>query len=392
MVAVEPIFEKALCKQPLDDEEVASLLAIPPGKLLQDLFATARVLRERVFGAQIFLYGFIYFSTYCQKHCRFCLYRQGNSTAPRYRKDTRAVLDVAQELADDEVHLLDLTMGEDPYYLQEDGERLLELIERVRETVPLSLMVSPGVLERATLIEMAHLGVDWYACYQETFNERLFARLRIGQDFVSRMVAKVQARQAGLLIEEGLLVGVGESHAESALAVKAMETLEASQMRAMTFRPQCGTPMANWQMPDPLDELRTIATFRICFPDRLIPASLDVDGVQGLRARLDAGANVVTSLIPPQHSLAGVSRARLDIDNGQRTVSAVTPEIERLGLRIAPVSAYQHWLEKEKRLRVNYQDLSEHEKEDGDTRGQAPGGKQMSSVFMEGWSSGSRGL
>ena len=76
-----------------------------------------------------------------------------------------------------------------------------------------------------------------------------------------------------------------------------METLHASQVRAMTFRPQCGTPMANWREPDPLDELRTIATFRICFPDRLIPASLDVDGLQGLRARLDAGANVVTSVI-----------------------------------------------------------------------------------------------
>jgi methylornithine synthase len=159
----------------------------------------------------------------------------------------------------------------------------------------------------------------------------------------------MHARQAGLLIEEGLLLGVGESPANGALAVKAIEALCASQVRAMTFRPQLGTPMANWQPPDPLDELRTITTFRICFPERLIPASLDVDGVQGLQSRLNAGANVVTSMIPPRYGLAGVSRAQLDIEDGLRTVSAVTPVIEQLGLRVAPVSVYQKWLKKEKR-------------------------------------------
>lgn len=374
----EAIFEKALCRESLDDVEVVSLLATPPGKPLSDLFAIARMLREHVFGEQVFIYGFVYFSTYCQNHCSFCLYRQENNAAPRYRKSTEAILDIAQELADDEVHLLDLTMGEDPYYLQGDGERLLELVGRIREVVPLPLMVSPSVLKPATLIEMAHLGIDWYACYQETFNEGIFARLRPGQDFDRRLAAKVQARQAGLLTEEGLLLGVGESPADSALAVKSMETLQASQVRAMTFRPQCGTPMGNWQAPDPLDELRAIATFRICFPDRLIPASLDVDGLQGLRARLDAGANVVTSVIPSQHGLAGVSRARLDIEDGQRTVSAVTSEIERLGLKIAPTSVYQHWLEKEKRSRVSHQSLPEHERGDGDTKEQEHGMKQVS--------------
>lgn len=376
MVSLETVLGKGLGEQPLEEPEVASLLATPPGKPLSDLFAAARSVRERVFGEQVFVYGFVYFSTYCQNHCSFCLFQQGNNAAPRYRKSTEAILDVAQELAADEVHLLDLTMGEDPYYLQGDGEKLLETVDRVRDAVTLSLMVSPGVLKPVTLREMARLGVDWYACYQETFNESLFTRLRIGQDFDRRMAAKIQARQAGLLIEEGLLLGIGESYADSALAVKAMKTLQASQVRAMTFRPQCGTPMADWPPPDPLDELRAIATLRICFPDRLIPASLDVDGLQGLRPRLDAGANVVTSVIPSQHGMAGVARARLDIESGLRTVSTVAREIKRLGLRIAPMSAYQEWLEREKRLRVSRETLPYDEREDGDTVGQVSGGKR----------------
>lgn len=350
MKTIEPILEKACCGQSLDEVEVASLLATPPGKQLDSIFATARALRERAFGEEVFLYGFIYLSTYCQNHCCFCLYREGNSASPRYRKSIKVILDVARALADDGVHLVDLTMGEDPYYLKKGGERLLELLYEVRQAVPLSVMVSPGVLEAGTLAEIARLGVDWYACYQETFNQSLFTRLRIEQDFGRRLGAKVHARQAGLLVEEGLLLGVGDSPADGALAVKAMESLCPSQVRAMTFRPQRGTPMADWPAPDSLNELRTIATFRICFPDRLIPASLDVDGVEGLEARLNAGANVVTSMIPPRYGLAGVSRSQLGIEDGLRTVSIVTPVIERLGLRVAPVSGYQHWLEKEKRL------------------------------------------
>jgi len=349
MKTVEPILEKALCGQPLDRVEVASLLATPRGKSLDRLFATARTLRERVFGDEIFLYGFVYLSTYCRNHCNFCLYREGNVSSPRYRKSIKVILDIARALAADGVHLLDLTMGEDPYYLEGGGGRLLEMVSEVREAVPLSVMVSPGVLTPGTLVEIARLGVDWYACYQETFNESLFARLRIEQDFNRRLVAKVHARQAGLLIEEGLLLGLGESPADGALAVKAIEALCASQVRAMTFRPQLGTPMANWKAPDPLDELRAIATFRICFPERLVPASLDVDGVQGLKARLDAGANVVTSVIPPRYGLAGVSRSQLDIEDGLRTVEVVKPVIEEAGLRVAPVSVYEKWLKKEKR-------------------------------------------
>ncbi len=348
MKALESIFERSLCGQLLNQSEVAALLATPPGKPLEDLFAVARAFRERSFGNHVFIYGFIYFSTYCQNYCNFCLYRQCNQSAPRYRKPIEDILDVAKALEDDGVHLLDLTMGEDRFYTRNGGERLLELVARVREAVAVPLMISPGVINAELLRATAEQGLDWYACYQETFNERLFSRLRKGQDFNSRLKAKVQARQAGFLLEEGLLVGVGETPVDIGAAIEAMRDLQASQVRAMTFRPQRGTPMADWQPPDSLDELRLIATLRLCFPDKLIPASLDVDGLDGLRARLNAGANVVTSVIPPRHGLAGVSRARLDIEDSQRTVSSVMSVIKRLGLKIAPILTYQQWIKKEK--------------------------------------------
>ena len=89
------------------------------------------------------------------------------------------------------------------------------------------------------------------------------------------------------------------------------------------------------------DELLTIAAMRLAMPDRLIPASLDVDGIAGLERRLQAGANVVTSIVPPTVGLAGVSQAELDIDEGYRTVHGVLPHLDRLGLRPAGVDEYR---------------------------------------------------
>ena len=93
----------------------------------------------------------------------------------------------------------------------------------------------------------------------------------------------------------------------------------------------------------------TIAVLRLSFPDRLIPASLDVDGLTGLQSRLEAGANVVTSLVPPGFGLAGVAQKSLDIDDARRTAASIIPELEKLGLQPASMKDYAAWLENRRR-------------------------------------------
>ncbi len=84
---------------------------------------------------------------------------------------------------------------------------------------------------------------------------------------------------------------------------------------------------------------------RLVMPDRLIPASLDVDGIAGLESRLAAGANVVTSIVPPAPGLAGVSQSELDIDEGLRTAAEVTSATaRRWGLRVATAGEYAGWV------------------------------------------------
>ncbi|MBM3147004.1 MAG: methylornithine synthase PylB [Actinobacteria bacterium] len=326
--------------------ELEDLLSIDSAAAAEPLFAAARELRRRHFGDIVFLYGFVYFSTYCRNRCTFCLYRTGNEASPRYRKSLPEVVGICRDLAESGVNLLDLTMGEDPLtHDSGDYTPLYEMIAAVRRQTGLPIMISPGVVPAGTLSAMRAAGADFYACYQETHTRELYAKLRVGQDYDERAAARSDARRAGMLVEDGMLTGIGDTVADRARAIDEMRTDGNDQVRIMTFVPQEGTPLADRGMPSCFDELLAIAAMRLAMPDRLSPASLDVEGFAGLRPRLDSGANVVTSIVPPQTGLCGVSNSELDVDEGLRTATAVREALGPLGLRQASDDELRSWMQ-----------------------------------------------
>lgn len=345
--ACDRTLDKALTGTALSNSDILQLLALRDPNEVGKLYAAARRIRERHFGNSIFLYGFLYFSTYCRNHCSFCLYRANNPHGDRYRKDPAEILDDARRLAESGVHLVDLTMGEDPLYHEngmESFQPLVQLVADISRATDLPVMISPGVLSGPALTALRDAGAHWYACYQETHNRDLFRRLRPNQDYGTRFAGKENAHRAGLLIEEGILCQVGESDQDVVQSIRAMQALDADQVRVMNFVPQQGTPMAACMVSGTERELRIIAVMRLLLPDRLIPASLDVEGLDGLARRLDAGANVVTSLVPPGRGYRGVSQSSLDIDSARRTAAATRATLHELGLEPAPLAAYRTWI------------------------------------------------
>ena len=354
---LEEVSDKALREEPLTKGEVLYFLGLEKAEDIDRLFEVARRLRRRYFDGNIFLYGFLYFSTWCRNNCAFCYYRSSNKLCQRYRKTDSQVMGAAAEMTDSGVHLLDLTMGEDPlYYEGEVGfEPLLHLVRKVRRQTSLPMMISAGALPDEVLQELFETGVEWYACYQETHNEKLFRQLRLNQSYSDRLRKKYKAVGLGVLIEEGILAGVGESLDDVAHSMEEMRKMGAHQVRVMNFIPQKGTPMQDFPPPPKMRELKIIAVLRLLFPHRLIPASLDVYGLDGLKEKLEAGANVITSLISPRSEMLGVAQSTLGVAEGYRTVEGVTPILNELGLVRASLSDYVSWIEKE---RKNYIEAS----------------------------------
>lgn len=342
------ILQKALGEESLSRQETACLLATSPGRETEALFSAARQLRKKYFNNDIFLYGFVYNSTHCRNNCQFCYYRKDNTHSPRYSKSRDQILDISCKLAESGVHLIDLTMGESVLLhtdMAGQVQHLCGIISDIKTQTYLPVMISPGVLPEWALKQMADAGADFYACYQETHNLDLFSQLRPGQSFAKRFQAKQNAAQNTLLIEEGILCGVGETLDDVMDSFDAIKQLDVDQTRVMGFVPQTGTPMETLPAADIRRELIILAVLRLLFPDRLIPASLDVEGVNGLEKRLYAGANVVTSIVPAGEGLAGVAQNALDIEDARRTVAQVEKILSSCGkYEIARPDVFKTWI------------------------------------------------
>jgi methylornithine synthase len=319
-------------KSALTHDEITSLLMLQEPKDIDDLFARARKARQEHYGNKVFLYGFVYFSTFCRNNCSFCYYRNTNSIE-RYRKNEKDIVEHSIKLAESGVNLIDLTMGEDLQYRANNFKAIGNIIKTVKDETGLPIMISPGIANEKAILAFAKAGTDFYALYQETFNKNLFEKLRLSQNFDDRLKSKEIARKYKLLVEEGILTGVGESINDIADSIIKMGQGGATQIRVMTFVPQEGIPLHESKNKDPRMEEKIIAVMRIAYPNSLIPASLDIEGIGGLKSRLLAGANIVTSIIPPMSGLQGVAQSIKDVDEGGRTVLEVSEILSELGMK-----------------------------------------------------------
>lgn len=350
---VAEILSKATDGEELSKSDALYLAKIEDVHDLYAMFSVAQELRERFFKNVVFNYGFVYFTTYCRNYCTFCAYRKANEIAIRYRKTLDEIVDYSKRIKESGINLIDLTMSEDPIvYEKSDGWRLVEsIIKAVKDVTGLPIMISPGATSREGIRAFEKAGADWFAVYQETYNRELYRKLRVGQDFDYRVNVKLWAKNEGMLIEDGMLLGVGEDENDRVESIFSMKSLGVHQIREMGFIPQRNTPMENILPPPLLDEMKVTALMRLTNPDRLIPSSFDVDGIKGLQLRLMAGANVVTSLIPPGTGLVGVAQAELGVDCGIRTREGIKPFMEQLNLRLASQKEYIEWIE-DQRLKL----------------------------------------
>ncbi|SLM29595.1 BioB2 [Desulfamplus magnetovallimortis] len=391
---LELILNKIMSGKTPDMIETTFLLSLKKQEEIQLLKRVARTIRKRHFGNKVFMYGFIYFSTHCRNNCTFCHFRKSNKGLVRYRKTPEEVIETACHMADSGVHLIDLTMGEDlKFYSQHENinndlhentykhlhentykhlhestnkhlheamnkhhhewmgnqqpdgmKTVVDMVSSIHAKTGLPVMISLGKIPVELMSDFKNAGAAFYACYQETHNRSLFEKIRKDQDYDERYNSKLYAKKAGLLIEEGLLSGIGDTIDDTVNSLFEMKSMDADQTRSMTFIPQNGTPLERHPYVDPQKELLTISVMRTLFPDRLIPASLDIDGLSGLRQRLNAGANVVTSLVPPGKGLAGVAHSSLDIEDARRTPESILPVLEECSLVPASCDDFNHWI------------------------------------------------
>jgi methylornithine synthase len=326
----------------LSDDDLRTLLSLESEEDLEKLYYAARKVRDHYFGNRVFLNCFIYFSTHCKNQCAFCYYNCKNEIN-RYRLTKEEIKEICTVLKGAGFHMIDLTMGEDPYY-HEEPDRFVELVQMVKEELKLPIMISPGVMDNVTLLKAREKGADFFALYQETYDTELYQRLRVGQSFEGRVSARRFAKENGYCIEDGILTGVGNDIESTILSLRGMKMNNPDMVRVMTFLPQEGTPLSDFREKSNLSELKIISILRLMFPKCLIPASLDLEGIDGMVHRLNAGANIVTSILPPDSRLEGVANYDRELEERDRDILSVIKRLETMGMEPARQDEFKAFL------------------------------------------------
>ena len=348
-------------KKPVTDEMIREMLSITDKASLQKMYFAASKVREHFFSKNIYMYSFVYFSTYCKNKCTFCYYNASNKI-DRYRLTPEELRSMCIQLKDEGVHMIDLTMGEDPHF-HNDPDNLLEFVRLAKELTGLPVMVSPGVINDDFIKALKKAGADFFALYQETYQKELYEKLRAGQSFDGRVHARNTAKNVGMCIEDGLLTGftkmkmsngekinptVADDIESAIVSIRGMQKADPDQVRVMTFEPQPGTPLAKTIQASDLMELKVISVLRFVFPDRLIPASLDVAGIDGMVLRINAGANVVTSIISSGSKLEGVVNFDRDVllEERKRDAKSVAERLKEMGLQPGSQKEFDAYLKR----------------------------------------------
>lgn len=175
---VRDIIAKSLEKQALSVEETAQLLLADTPELVEEIFAAARELKEKVYGNRIVLFAPLYIGNKCVNDCAYCAFKRSNATAIR-RTLTEGEIRAQVEALESKGHKrLILVFGEHQAY---DAEFIAQSVRIVYDTRGrgeirrVNINAAPFDREGYAIVKAA--GIGTYQIFQETYHHETYARL-----------------------------------------------------------------------------------------------------------------------------------------------------------------------------------------------------------------------
>jgi 7,8-didemethyl-8-hydroxy-5-deazariboflavin synthase CofG subunit len=345
-----------------DAGEAEALLGAPTGHL-PALLAAASDLRDRGRGRRITFSAkvFVPLTTLCRDYCGYCTFRKdpgepgGLTMTP---EQVLALVRAGERLGAKEALF---SLGDKPEalfpehreFLRRMGHRTtLDYLRAVSELVlrESSLLphANPGLMSERDLARLREVSVSMGLMLESTSTRLLAAGAahdRAPDKLPARRLKTIGlAGKLGVPFTTGILIGIGETHAERVASLLAIRDLHEryghiQEVIVQNFRAKPSIPMRDWPEPEPEDLLKTVAVARLVLgPEMNIqaPPNLSLDGYDRLPA---AGLNDwggVSPLTPdhinperPWPALAELKRRTEAAGHGLRERLAIYPEYTR---------------------------------------------------------------
>ncbi len=268
----------------LDRSEALGILA-DPSLPTAELVERACGIRERHFGQKVVLHVLTNArSGHCSEDCSFCSqssrHAAGIEEFPLKAGDT--LLEearAANRLGAGKFCIVTATRQATPTLL--DG--LCPAVERIKAELPaMKICLSLGFLSRDSARRIRAAGADRYNHNIET-SERYYPSLVSTHRWIDRVETIRIAREAGLEICCGGVLGAGESVEDRVDFLLALRDLEVDSAPINFLDPRPGTPLSGLQPLEPDEALRLLALARLILPSVDIRAAGGREKILGPR-------------------------------------------------------------------------------------------------------------
>jgi 2-iminoacetate synthase len=279
---IRDILAQSTALQRLEPEQAAVLLNVQDEELWQEIFQTAREIKNRVYGPRVVTFAPLYCSNYCQNSCLYCGFRRENTEQRRrmlnldeVRSETAALVAVGHKR-------LVVVYGEHPLTGVEYMADTIRAVYGVKvgrgEIRRVNINAAP--LRVADYAILKDVGIGTYQVFQETYHHETYRRLHPRgnkADYKWRLYALHRAQEAGVDdVAIGALFGLCDWRFEVlgllTHAIDLERHFDGVGPHTISFprlEPAQGAPMTTAENPSRVsdrDFLRLIAVLRLAVP------------------------------------------------------------------------------------------------------------------------------
>lgn len=323
----------------LSDDEFSSVLLCEDSEFSDYLSEKARIVRERVYGTDVYLRGLIEFTNYCKNNCKYCGIRCGNKNAERYRLSDEEIIsccDMGYELG---FRTFVLQGGEDPHYTE---EHIVSIVRKIKERYPdTAVTLSIGEWEKSSYQKFYDAGADRFLLRHETADKTHYEKLHPStMSFEHRMQCLRDLKDIGFQVGCGMMVSSpGQQISHLIKDLRFIQEFKPDMVGIGPFIPHKDTEYADHESGTAQMTLRLLSVVRLLLPDVLLPATtaLGTVDVTGREKGIMAGANVVM----PNLSPVNVRGKYLLYDNkictgdeAAECIRCMSARVERTGYRV----------------------------------------------------------
>lgn len=170
---IRAILEKSRALNGLRHEEVAKLIHVEDPTLLQEIFAVAGAIKQKIYGNRVVMFAPLYISNYCVNNCTYCGYQHHNSF--ERRKLNKGEIEREVKLLEKMGHKrIALEVGEDP--VNTPIEFVLDAIDTIYNTENengsirrINVNIAATTVENYRKLKEANIGT--YILFQETYHK-----------------------------------------------------------------------------------------------------------------------------------------------------------------------------------------------------------------------------